>query len=142
MVDNLGAKRWQVSDSLWAKIEPLLPRHENTHPRGGGRKPTPNRSAMNGVLFVLRTGSQWKSLDATGICAGSVAHRKFQEWCAAGVFLELWKIALLEYDELKGIDWTWQAMDGAMTKAPLGGEKYRSQSYRPRQRGLQAQLAV
>jgi len=30
---------------------------------------------------------------------------------------------LYEYDELQGIDWEWQAMDGAMTKAPLGGEK-------------------
>jgi putative transposase len=29
---------------------------------------------------------------------------------------------LFEYDELHGIQWTWQAMDGAMTKAPLGGE--------------------
>jgi len=28
---------------------------------------------------------------------------------------------LFEYDELQGIQWTWQAMDGAMTKAPLGG---------------------
>jgi putative transposase len=30
---------------------------------------------------------------------------------------------LHEYDELQGIDWEWQSMDGAMTKAPLGGEK-------------------
>jgi putative transposase len=29
---------------------------------------------------------------------------------------------LFEYDELKGIQWEWQAMDGAMTKAPLGGQ--------------------
>ncbi len=29
---------------------------------------------------------------------------------------------MFEYDELRGIQWTWQAMDGAMTKAPLGGE--------------------
>jgi putative transposase len=29
---------------------------------------------------------------------------------------------LFEYDELQGIQWTWQAMDGAMAKAPLGGE--------------------
>ncbi len=29
----------------------------------------------------------------------------------------------MEYDTKKGIVWKWQAMDGAMTKAPLGGEK-------------------
>ena len=33
------------------------------------------------------------------------------------------KAGLREYDELKGIAWKWQAADGAMTKAPLGGEK-------------------
>ncbi len=39
------------------------------------------------------------------------------------MFEELWQLALTEYDRLKGIDWKWQSMDGAMTKSPLGGEK-------------------
>ena len=30
---------------------------------------------------------------------------------------------LAAYDALNGIDWAWLAMDGAMTKAPLGGKK-------------------
>jgi hypothetical protein len=46
-----------------------------------------------------------------------------KEWTQAGVFLKLWQIGLAEYDTLCGIDWEWLAMDGAMTKAPLGGEK-------------------
>ena len=41
----------------------------------------------------------------------------------SGVFLELWKAGLQEYDEAKGLDWEWLSMDGAMTKAPLAGEK-------------------
>jgi len=45
------------------------------------------------------------------------------EWTEAGVFEKLWKKELLEYDKLKGIDWKWLSMDGAMTKSPLGGEK-------------------
>jgi hypothetical protein len=36
------------------------------------------------------------------------------------LFEELWRAGLLEYDELEGIEWEWQAIDGAMTKAPLG----------------------
>jgi putative transposase len=35
----------------------------------------------------------------------------------------MWQAGLNEYDELKGIAWKWQAADGAITKAPLGGEK-------------------
>lgn len=37
--------------------------------------------------------------------------------------MKLWQIGLAEYEMLCGIDWEWLAMDGAMTKAPLGGEK-------------------
>ena len=40
-----------------------------------------------------------------------------------GVFLELWRVGLERYDELKGLDWSWLSMDGAMTKSPLGGKK-------------------
>jgi len=29
----------------------------------------------------------------------------------------------------QGIDWSWQSMDGAMTKAPLGGGKNRPKPY-------------
>jgi transposase len=78
---------------------------------------------MNGIFFVLRTGCQWKALDATGICSGSTAHARFQEWTEAGVFEGVWQMALEDYDDLKGIDWEWVCMDGALTKAPLGGEK-------------------
>jgi hypothetical protein len=31
--------------------------------------------------------------------------------------------------ERLGIDWKWQAMDGVITKAPLGGKMYRRKSY-------------
>src|SRR4051794_39539973 len=78
---------------------------------------------MDAIFFVLRTGCQWNSLNATGICSSSSAHRRFQEWTAAGVFVTLWAQGLQEYDEVKGLDWSWLAMDGAMTKAPLGGER-------------------
>ena len=95
----------------------------NTHRFGGGRPRVPDRTCANGIFYVLRTGCQWKALDATGICSGSTAHLRFQEWVAAGVFLELWRVGLERYDELQGLDWSWLSMDGAMTKSPLGGGK-------------------
>ena len=70
--------------------------------------------------------------------SGSAIHAYFQEWVELGVFEELWELALREYDELKGIDWKWQSMDGAMTKSPLGGEKNREKPDRSRQTGRQA----
>jgi transposase len=135
------ADRWRVSDELWAKIQPLLPDHPNTHRFGGGRPRKPDRLCADAIFFRLRTGCQWKALDATGICPGSTAHDRFQEWVAAGVFLRLWKAGLLKYDELRGIDWSWLSMDGCMTKAPLGGEKDGQEPHRPGQARGQAELA-
>ena len=120
-----------VSDKLWEVLAPLFPQRVNTHPLGGGRPRVPNRTCANGIFYVLRTACQWKALDQTGICSGSTAHLRFQEWVAAGVFLKLWQAGLKCYDELKGLDWSWLSMDGAMTKAPLGGGKNRAQPNGP-----------
>jgi putative transposase len=76
---------------------------------------------MEGIYYLTRTGIQWCALPR---CFGpkSTVHDRFEEWVGAGVFRKLWKRGLLFYDEEVGIHWTWQAIDGAMTKAPLGGE--------------------
>jgi transposase len=132
---------YQVTDELWAKIQPLLPEHVNTHRFGGGRPRADDRKVFDGILFLLRTGCQWNALNATGICPSSTAHDRFQEWVGAGVFRDLWAAGLLEYDRLKGIDWSWQSMDGAMTKAPLGGEKSGPQPHGSGQRRRQAEPA-
>ena len=113
---------WRVPDWLWEKIGPLLPERP-AHPLGCHNPRVPDRDAMNAIFLVLRTGMQWNALDSAGPCSSSSAHRRFQEWRKAGVFHEIWRQGLLEYDEQVGIDWEWLAADGAMTKAPLGGEK-------------------
>ena len=131
-------EQWRIPDELWARIEPLLPPRP-PHPLGCHNLRVPDRAAMDAIFFVLRTGCQWNALNTTGICSSSSAHRRFQEWAVAGVFHHLWAQGLTTYDELQGIDWAWLSMDGAMTKAPLGGEKNRSQPHRPGQSRGQAQ---
>ena len=121
---------WRIPDALWEKMKPLIPPGKS-HPLGCHNPRVPDRNAMNAIFFVLRTGCQWNALRATGICSSSSAHRRFLEWTEAGVFEEFWKRGLLKYDKLKGIDWSWLSMDGAMTKAPLGGKKNRSKPRRP-----------
>lgn len=129
----MDSSRYEISDELWARIEPLVPPPPRRHPYGGGRDRFPARQALDAILYVLRTGCQWNALNQTRLCKSSTAHRRFQEWRDAGFFLRLWKLALEDYDELKGIDWSWQSMDGAMSKAPLGGEKGGAQPHGPRQ---------
>ena len=113
---------WRMPDWLWERIEPLLP-DPPAHPLGCHRPRVPNRSAMDAILLVLRTGMQWNALDTMGVCSSPSAPRRFQEWERAGVFAEIWRQGLLEYDKAVGMDWEWLAADGAMSKAPLGDER-------------------
>jgi transposase len=51
---------FDVPDALWRRIEPLLP-PELPKPKGG-RPRVPDRVAMAGILYRLRTGCQWKAI--------------------------------------------------------------------------------
>jgi len=126
---------WRIPDALWERIQPLLP-PEPAHPEGG-RPWTSARRCMDGIFYVLRTGCQWKALPRS-LGAASTVHDRFQQWRAGEVFARLWRAGLLEYDDGLGLEWKWQAMDGAMTKAPLGGKRNGTQPYRPGQTGDQA----
>lgn len=140
-VDVPDMGNWHIPDDLWKVIALLIPEHKNTHRFGGGRPRTPDRVCMEAIFFVLRTGCQWKALNATRFCPSSTAHDRFQEWVAAGVFHKMWAAGLLAYDDFKGIDWSWLSLDGCMTKAPLGGKKDGEKPHRSRQEGSQTQLA-
>lgn len=119
---SVSSKFHQIPDSLWRRALPLLPNYKPS-PKGG-RPRLSLRKVLTGILYVLRTGCQWKAMPQE-FGSGSAIHAYFQEWVAQGVFRKLWQVALQEYDDLKGIDWEWQSLDGALTKAPLGGEKNR-----------------
>ncbi len=49
-----------VTDRLWMFIEPLLP-VEAPKPKGG-RPRVPDRAALTGILFVLKSGIPWEML--------------------------------------------------------------------------------
>jgi putative transposase len=135
VVCESSSKFHEIPDSLWERIDLVLPIYP-TSPRGG-RPRLAMRRVVEGVLYVLATGCQWKAMPRE-FGSGSAIHAYFQEWAESGVFEEPWQLALAEYDELKGIDWKWQSLDGALTKAPLGGEKNRQEPDRSGQAGREA----
>jgi transposase len=94
---------FRMSDVLWQQVEPLLPAPK-LHPLGCHWQRVPNRATMDAILLVLRTGMQWNVLGGTGVCTCSSAYRRFREWVDAGVFAMFWRLGLLQYDELKGVD--------------------------------------
>ena len=119
---------WEISDEFWAKVEALIPRKRRERRRkylrdpGGGRKPILPRTVFAGIVYVLRTGIQWKAVPKERFGSPSAIHRYFLEWQKAGFFERLWKAGLAEYDEMEGIAWQWQSIDGGMNKAPLALE--------------------
>ena len=141
-MSSLPSPVWQeyaISDALWARLAPLIPAHvPPPHPLGRHRQRLPDRFVLDAIFYVLRTGCQWSALSVTGLCKKTTAHKRFQEWADQVVFARLWEQALLEYDELLGLDWKWLAADGSLQKAPLGGKKNRRQPVRSRERGHEA----
>lgn len=117
---------WRIPNGLWRRMESFLPKYRRS-PKGG-RPRLESRRVMDGIFYVLRTGCQWKAAPAE-FGSGSSLHRYFQEYARRGVFHKLWKYLLRRYDQLRGIQWKWQSLDGSMTKAPLGGEKNREKPY-------------
>lgn len=109
--------------ALWERIRLLIPVAKIDSRCPQGRPGTSDRDAMNGIFYVMKTGCQWRALDATGICSGTTAHRKFREWATIGVFKGFWKMSLGEYDRVRGIGWRWLALDSSSCKAPIPGAK-------------------
>ena len=109
------------------KVEALIPVRQRPPGRkykrrpGGGRKLMVARKVFSAIVYVLRTGCQWKALPKE-FGSASAIHKHFQQWHRAGLFLALWRSGLAEYDEMEGIAWDWQSVDGAVVKAPLAIE--------------------
>jgi putative transposase len=112
---------WRMTDALWVQIEPLLPLAKQ--PGTVGQPALSQRRVLNGILHILRTGCQWKSLPKEMFGASSSLHTYFQAWQKAGVWQRIFQLLLRHYDKLKGIQWRWQAIDSKSVAAPLGGEK-------------------
>ncbi len=122
------ARSWEVSDEFWQRVEPFVPKRQRSKDgvyqrrAGGGRKPMDPRKVFEGIVFVLRTGCQWKALPKERFGSASSVHKYFRQWLKEGFFLSLWRAGLCEYDEMEGIAWKWQSVDGSMVKAPLARE--------------------
>jgi|SRR6476646_296810 len=108
----------KVSDELWDNVSVLLSYEKLRYTVG--RPTIPFRKILNGILYVLRTGCQWKMLPKE-YGSGSTCHRRFQEWNRFSVFKKAWIKILKIYNDLIGINWTWQSIDSISIKSPLGG---------------------
>ena len=105
---------WEVPDELWERIEPII--LEEDPPKARGRKRSDPRQMLNGIIFRLRSGCQWNRLPKE---LPFIA--PFNGGVGTGVLHRMWGALVEGCEELDGVDWEWQAADGAMGKARFGG---------------------
>ena len=109
-----------LTDELWQRIEPLIPPHP-PRPKGG-RPPVPDRAALSGILFVLRTGTQWEYLpQEMGCGCGMTCWRRLRDWHAAGVWQRIWQLLLDELGLADAIEWQRALVDSSSVRAVFGG---------------------
>ena len=99
-----------VPDELWEVIEPLLP-PEPPKPKGG-RPRVPDRAALTGIIFVLRSGLPWEMLpQEMGCGSGVTCWRRLRDWHKAGVWHKLHQALLNRLGEADNIDWSRVSLD-------------------------------
>src|SRR5579884_1226394 len=108
-----------VSNELWAEVAPLLPA---SHPKKkAGRSRVPDRAALTGISFVLKTGLPWEYLpQELGCGSGMTCWRRLRDWQAAGVWHRLHVVLLNRLGQADRIDWSRASADGARLPAKWG----------------------
>lgn len=110
-----------IPDELWSLIEPHLPPER---PVPYGRKPVPNRKALTGILFVLKTGIPWEYLpQEMGCGCGMTCWRRLRDWQQAGVWDRLLHILQDRLGQQDRIDWSRAALDSGSVRAKGGGRR-------------------
>jgi hypothetical protein len=113
-------------EPLWVEFAALIeaedrPEFALTHPWGCHRRRVPDRVVFDHVIAALVHGSGYERIASPG-CSDRTIRRRLREWAEAGVGQELLRLGLVAYDRMIGLDLDDLAVDGAITKAPCGGE--------------------
>ena len=105
-------KRHELHDREWAIVEPLLPKS----PARTGRPRRDLRQMLNGILWILSTGAQWRDLpDRFG--PWETVYGYFRQWRASGVFDRIIDALHLRLDQEGKIDWDLWCIDGTSVRA-------------------------
>lgn len=115
-------RRQLITQKLWKSLQPLLPMPPRR--RGKGRPRLDDRSALNGILFVLTTGIPWEDLpQELGFGSGMTCWRRLRDWQALGVWDRLHLALLIQLRQHDQIDWSRASIDGASVASPRGANK-------------------
>jgi len=102
-----------IPDLLWRELEKLLPKKETKV----GRPEFDNKKTLEGIIYILYTGSQWHMLPENYGYPTTV-HGKFMKWCRLGIFQKM-MVKAREYYRKRNSKNNWYAFDTISKKAPF-----------------------
>ena len=112
-----------LNDELWQIIEPIIPKKKRRF-RYPGRKPIPDKAALTGILFVLKTGIGWEDLPPElGCGSGMTCWRRLRDWQKAGVWNKIHEVLLSKLRKAEQIDFSRAVVDSSSVRAVFGGQK-------------------
>tara|TARA_A100001037_G_C14672853_1_gene423864 strand:+ start:110 stop:553 length:444 start_codon:yes stop_codon:yes gene_type:complete len=103
-----------LSEHAWTKIKPLLP-----EPRKTGRPRADDRSVIEGILWVLRTGARWRYLPSQ-YPSSATCWRRLRDWEQDDIWLKIWRQILAELDADSLLAWEEVFVDGSFAPAKKG----------------------
>ena len=110
-----------LTDEQWERIAPLLPEHP--HSPKGGHPWTDDRECLEGILWLLRTGSRWRDIPID-LPSGSTCWRRLRDWAGEGVLQEIQALLLKELDELGKIDFDELFSDATFIRTKKGARTW------------------
>jgi len=110
-----------LTDQLWKRLKPLIPTPARRF-RFPGRRRVDNRAALEGILFVVRTGTGWNDLPTSAFgVSGVTCWRRLKEWHEAGVWQRLHESLLAELRSAGLLDLAHTVVDSSHLRALNGG---------------------
>ena len=112
-----------LPDDLWEIIRPMLPPPRPRRFRFPGRRPVDDRTALAGIIFVLKTGIPWEDFPREMGCCGMTLWNRLRAWTQAGVWQKVHEALLARLRDAERIDFSRVAVDSASVRAVHGGKK-------------------
>lgn len=110
----------KLTEEQWTVVKEFIPEKELRRRRGGQWKDA--RVVLEGVLWILETGAQWKHLPRE-FGSYQTVHRRFQTWVRLGVIERVLHALAQDLMDRGGMDVTQSFIDGSFVPAKKGGSK-------------------
>ena len=121
--------KWRVSDELWERLAPLLadPPRRFRYP---GRVRYSPRQCLEGMLYVLYTGTPWIEVPyrELGLPSGETCRRRLAEWTERGLLPATIAVLHEQLAEAGRLDWSRIIVDASTVDAKRGATRSRAPS--------------